>query len=407
MSRNMNGEGSVYQRKDGRWVAAAYVPVVGGGVRRRAVYAKSRVEARRKLRELVDRAEKNIPVAPAGVTVADHLTEWLAHIKPHVRPSTWAAYEYNIRLYLVPRIGRRKLNQLGVRDVRLMIDKMRADQVGARTIQYVHATLRAALEHAYREELVSRNVAKQVRVERPKPAIKQPLTVDEARMLLDATTNDPRHALWVLLLMLGLRRSEVCGLRWEHVDFEARTLRIAQSVQRADGKLRELPPKTRRSNRTVPLPDRPLYALADHHRRLQELHGEHGRPWRPDAFVFGYRHGTALEPRNLTRLWTELCEKQGIRKVQLHGLRHTCVSLLLELNVHPRTVMEIVGHSAVEMTMNVYGHVNLETQRSTLDHSTTSCRRWVAVKRCCQGPQKIADHASDLVRPKGFEPLTF
>jgi len=95
---------------------------------------------------------------------------------------------------------------------------------------------------------------------------------------------------------------------------------------------------------------------------------ERGRPWRPDAFVFGYRHGTALEPRNLTHLWTELCEKQGIRKVQLHGLRHTCVSLLLELNVHPRTVMEIVGHSALEMTMNVYGHVNLETQRSALNH---------------------------------------
>src|SRR6185312_12495029 len=114
MSRNTNGEGSIYQRKDGRSVAAAYVPVVGGGIRRRAVYAKTRAEAGRKLRELVDRAEKNIPVAPAGLTVADHLTEWLAHIKPHVRPSTGAAYEYNIRLYLVPRIGRRKLNQLGV-----------------------------------------------------------------------------------------------------------------------------------------------------------------------------------------------------------------------------------------------------------------------------------------------------
>jgi integrase len=84
--------------------------------------------------------------------------------------------------------------------------------------------------------------------------------------------------------------------------------------------------------------------------------------------VFGYRHGTPLEPRNLTRMWAELCEQHGIRKVQLHGLRHTCVSLLLALGVHPRIVMEIVGHSAIEMTMNVYGHVNLDAQRAALDH---------------------------------------
>jgi integrase len=199
--------------------------------------------------------------------------------------------------------------------------------------------------------------------------VKEPLTVAEARTLLDVTAEDPRHALWVLLIMLGVRRSEACGLRWEHVDFAERTLRIVQSVQRVDGKLRELPTKTRRSTRTVPLPARVLQALAEHHRRLQELHGEGpGRPWPPAGYVFGYRHGTPLEPRNLTRMWTELCELHGVRKVKLHGLRHTCVSLLLALGVHPRVVMEIVGHSAIEMTMNVYGHVNLDAQRAALDH---------------------------------------
>jgi integrase len=366
--RNINGEGSVYQRKDGRWVAAAYVPVVGGGVRRQALYAKTRAEASKKLRELLDRAEKHMPVAPASLSVASYLDEWLIHVKQHVRATTWVAYEGNVRLHLKPRIGKKKLVRLGVRDVRLMVDAMRTDGIGSRTIQYVHATLRAALEHAYREELVSRNVAKLVRVERPKPAPKEPLTIEEARKLLDGTTEDRLHALWVLLLMLGLRRSEVCGLRWEHVDFGARTLRISQTVQRVDGKLRELPTKTRRSNRTVPLPPRALYALAEHHRRLQERYGTIGQPWPPDGYVFGTRNGTPLEPRNLTRMWNELCADHGIRVVPLHGLRHTCVSLLLALGVHPRIVMEIVGHSAMEMTMNVYGHVNLEAQRIALGH---------------------------------------
>jgi hypothetical protein len=144
--RNINGEGSVYQRKDGRWVAAAYVPVIGGGIRRQAVYAKTRAEASKKLRELLDRAEKHMPVAPASLSVASYLDEWLIHVKQHVRATTWVAYEGNVRLHLKPRIGKKKLVRLGVRDVRLMVDAMRTDGIGSRTIQYVHATLRAALE---------------------------------------------------------------------------------------------------------------------------------------------------------------------------------------------------------------------------------------------------------------------
>jgi integrase len=147
-----------------------------------------------------------------------------------------------------------------------------------------------------------------------------------------------------------------------------RTLRVAQTVQRVDGKLRELPTKTRRSNRTVPLPSRCLLALAEHHLRLQEIHGDGpGKPWRPVGYIFGTPWGTPLEPRNLTRMWVKLVDELSFRKVPLHALRHTCVSLLLALGVHPRVVMEIVGHSAIEMTMNVYGHVDLGTQRVALD----------------------------------------
>ncbi|MDQ3579532.1 MAG: site-specific integrase [Actinomycetota bacterium] len=368
MSRNANGEGSVWQRKDGRWCAAAYLSVLTGGRRRIVAYGATRHDAKAKLRDLLDKAARNIPAMPANLTVGDYLAEWLAHIRQHIRPSTYAGYESNIRLHLTPRIGKRRLARLTVRDVRLMVDAMRTGGHKARVVQYVHATLRAALEHACREELVSRNVAKLVRVEQPTPLNpRQPLSAEEARKLLDAVKDHRLRALWTLLVMLGLRRSEACGLRWDHVDFQAGTLRIAQSVQRIDGKLRELPTKTRRSNRTVPLPARCLAALVDHHAELQRQHGEPGRPWPPTGYIFGTHHGTPLEPRNLTRMWGELCDQHGIRRVPLHALRHTCVSLLLALGIHPRVVMEVVGHSAIEMTMNVYGHVNLDTQRAALN----------------------------------------
>ena len=252
--RAVTGEGTVYRRTDGRWVAAAWVPTSDGKVRRVFTYSQTRAEAKKKLRELFDRADRNIVTTPANLTVATYLAEWLVHVKQHVRPSTWKAYEANTRLHIVPRIGRTKLARLSPRDVRLMLDDLRKGGAGARTIQYVHATLRVALEHAYREELVTRNVVKLVRVESPRAAVKEPLSIEEARNLLVAIEDERNHVLWTTMLMLGLRRSEVCGLRWEDIDFEKQTLRVAQSVQRFDGKLHELPTKTRRSNRTIPLP---------------------------------------------------------------------------------------------------------------------------------------------------------
>ena len=278
-----------------------------------------------------------------------------------MRPSTWRSYDLNTRRHIVPRIGKKRLTALTVRDIRLMIDRMKVDGVGARTIQYVHATIRAALEHAYREELVSRNVAKLVRVEKPRPTAKEPLSVAEARKLLSATKGDDDHAMWTVMLMLGLRRSEICGLRWDNVDLDGGTLSVTQSVQRVEGKLTELPTKTRRSTRTVPLPAGARKALVEHRPR--------SRPRRPGPGVRvrdqGRHAARTAEPH--PHAGPSSARTSGSDAVPLHSLRHACVSFLLAQGVNPRTVMEIVGHSALEMTMNVYGHVNLETQRRALD----------------------------------------
>src|SRR5689334_20190743 len=108
--RNATGEGSVYQRKDGRWVAAAYVPIADGTYKRVLHYVRTKSEAKAKLREMMDRARKNVPAPPPSLTVEEYLGEWLVHIKQHVRRSSWVAYEANTRLHIVPRIGRKKLS---------------------------------------------------------------------------------------------------------------------------------------------------------------------------------------------------------------------------------------------------------------------------------------------------------
>ncbi len=365
--RNANGDGSVWLRKDGRWCGAAYVRSVGSRVERRYVYGRTRKEAQTKLNDLQKRHDEGIGAGSTTLTVAVFLDEWLRHMEHRVRPQTVAGYENNVRLHIGPRIGSKKLNRLTVRDVRIMVDDLRASGMSPRMVQWVHSTLRVALQHAFAEDLVMRNVAKGVRIETPTNVTAiEPFDVDEARAFLRKAHDHRLYALWVTVLMLGLRRSEACGLHWSDVDLGKGTVRITRGLQRTGGALRELPTKTQRSRRTVPLPPFVVAALVEHRDR-QATERADARYWQDTPYVFTSSVGTPLEPRTLTRTFHALCARHGLRRVRLHDLRHSCVSLLLALGVSPRVVMEIVGHSAIEMTMNVYAHVSLDNQRAALD----------------------------------------
>lgn len=167
--------------------------------------------------------------------------------------------------------------------------------------------------------------------------------------------------------MLGLRRSEMVGLRWEDVDLSGGVPRVQHGLQRVDGGLVVLPTKTRRSTRVVPLPAFVVRALRER-RDVQEAERlTRGPTWPDPEFIFTTPIGTPIDPRNCTRMVQAAVRRAGLPAVRLHDFRHGCVSVLLALGVPPGTVMEIVGHATLEMTMNVYAHVSLDDKRSALD----------------------------------------
>lgn len=367
MSKRSNGEGSIWKRADGRWCGAYFVPKPGStGRARKYVYGRTRKEVYDKLTAISRNVRDGVPVPVGSQTVEGYLGEWLAQVAAvRVRPSTLRSYDMNVRLHITPRIGRKQLGKLSARDVRQMLDDMRGQGAGPRVIQHVHATLRVALEHAVREELLPRNVAKLVQVAPPPREEREPLTVEEAQTLLKTARDDRLHALYVATLLLGMRRSEALALRWSDVDLDQGVLTIRRSVHRVAGEgLVHLPTKTRKSTRTVPLPPAVGAALRKHQER-QAVEREAGG-WQDRDLVFTTPLGTAIDPRNFTRMFGELCDRAGVRRVRLHDLRHTCVTLLMQLGVPPRVVMEIVGHSTLDMTMRVYGHVSLDAQRTAL-----------------------------------------
>lgn len=366
--KGANGTGSVYQRSNGKWVGQCYVTQTDGRRVRRSITGSSRREVEKKISDLLEREEAGRPVAPIDLSVEKYLREWLDQIvSKRVRPNTLAAYRFQAERYLIPDLGRRRLSALSARELRIYLEKLRGRGVGDRTIQYVHATLRGALEDAVREELIDRNVAKLVRAPRSPREERKPLSVEEVRTLLTKNSEHRLVALLIVLALLGVRRSEALGLRWEDVDLEVGHLQIRRGLQRIDGSLVTMPTKTARSRRTIPLPKVVAEALTRHREVQEKERVELAERWPDLGYVFTTPIGTPIDPRNCTRIVQDACRAAGVRVVRLHDFRHGCVSVLLGLGVPPRTAMDIAGHSTIEMTMNVYGHVTLDEKRSALD----------------------------------------
>lgn len=366
MSRRANNEGTVYPYRD-RWAGQCFVTETSGRRVRRTVYGATRREAQKKVDELIEREEAGRPFAPLDLTVEAYLREWLDQIvSQRVRPNTLSAYRFQAERYLIPDIGRKRLHALSARELRLYFESLRRRDIGARTIVYVHSTLRAALEDAVREELIDRNVAKLVRIPRPPRVEPEPLSVEEVKKLLKHVREDRLFAMFMIFALLGLRRSEVLGLMWTDIDLDAEALQVRRGLQRVDGKLVTSEPKTQRSRRTVPLPTVVVDALTGHRDHQEKERAELAEKWPDLGFVFTTPIGTPLDPRNCTRVVQKATEEATGRRVRLHDFRHGCVSVLLGLGVPPRTAMEIVGHSTIEMTMNVYGHVSLDEKRTAL-----------------------------------------
>jgi integrase len=369
------------------------VPTTAGTYKRAQGYAKTHDEARRKLTELVQRADQGVPVASVNWTVAEYLTYWLHQVvRDERRPKTYQGYEGVVRLHLIPGLGRKRLGRLTAQDVRAFVTQTRQEcqcckhgwdaqlaeprccalgqccdsRLSARMVQSIHAVLRNALESAVREEIIPRNVAKLVQVPAPKYKVNRGLTAQQAKATLRAASAHRLAALYVLALFLGLRRGELLGLRWEDVDLDEAKLEVVHTLQRVGGSLRLVPPKTHDSARTVPLPAVCVEALREHQRRQDTERGQAWPDWEAHGLVFPSRRGTPMEPDNLRRSWGEIRRAAGLGTTRFHDLRHTCVTLLLDLGAPPHVVREIVGHSDIEVTMTIYAHVSLDEKRKAL-----------------------------------------
>lgn len=361
MAKRGNGEGSIYRRNDGRWVGEMTVE----GRQRKFFYGKTRKEVQEKLQiALHDRQHGMVLAGNAKQTLGQFLEDWLENSqKQSVRPRTYERYEEMVRLHIVPVLGRHRLQKLSAQQVQALYTKKINEGLSATTVSSLHNVLHKALETAMKWELVPRNVCDLVSAPHAAQFEIQPLSAEQAHRLLVAARGHHLEALFTLALATGMRRGELMGLKWQDINFALGTLQVRRILTRVPSKMPgkgyvEAEPKTQRSRRSIVIAPFALEALKRHYQSQVEAKKKVGVSWQEHDFVFCTSIGTHLNPtRDMLDQLKMLLKKAGLPDVRFHDLRHSAATLLLSEGVHPKIVQELLGHSNISMTMDVYSHV--------------------------------------------------
>jgi integrase len=356
--RRGRGEGSIYKRSDGRWAGAVTIGYRNDTQHRKTIYGRTRKQVQERINTALQHQAQGIPLPGERQTVRDYLMLWLSDVvKSRVRPRTYESYDSTIRLHIQPYLGRVSLAKLTPQRVQRWLADLEAAGASPRTRQYARVVLRTALNQAVKWNLVVRNAAALANAPRVVTREIKPLDPKQAQRLLKHCPSHRLGSLFAIALSLGLRLGEALGLRWSDVDLQQGQLHIRRILQRTKEGVVFGELKTPRANRTLSLPNVAISTLTSHRVRQLEQRLAAGSRWSESDLVFTNRNGKPLDRANVRKQFHSLLESANLPKIRIHDLRHTAATLLLLQGVNPRTVMELLGHSDVTMTLNTYSHV--------------------------------------------------
>lgn len=354
--RRLRGEGSIYQREsDGRWVGVVDLGNIGGRRIRRTVTAPTLKELRPKFNALKKQIDQGVMADDATVEV--WMKHWMDDVaSKKLRPSTLRTYQTYIDKWIVPHLGKRRLDRLRPDHIRALYSAMEADGKKDATRRQVHAILRRSLVIAERDGRIASNPATKVDAPSVGTGSHGKFTLPEAKKILavlaEETTSPASRARWMVALLAGLRQGEALGLRWSDINFETGYIEIRRAAQRVKGEgVCLVPLKSKSSERDVPMV-LPVEAA------LRDIAQKSG-------YVFG--GDTLIDSRRDWTAWRALLKLAEVPMRPLHAARATTASLLSEAGVPDKIIAEILGHSQVIITQRHYVHGDFAVHRAAMD----------------------------------------
>lgn len=372
MSKRHNGEGTVRQRPNGTWEARlSYIDPMTDKPRRVSFYGPSAENVREQMKEARDRVDAAEPVKDSVQRFGDYLAHWLdSALEASSRKQSTKVLYRNLSKHLAPLSGK-QLGKLRKTDIDGLIVGMRKKGLSDSTVRSVYTVLRAVLEDAKDDGLVAVNMA--AKVARPGIARREAkhLSVADVTAVLAAATGLRYGPVLTLIAATGLRRGEAIGLHWKDVNLETGELKVRHTLGRVGTELLITEPKTARARRTIPL-SAPMVKLFKAQRAAQAAEKlKAGNQWTESGLVFTTEFGGPVDPRNMLRTIELASKKAEVEGVGVHTLRHSAAVAWLEQGVHIKAVADLLGHSSISVTGDVYGHTSDETTKAAIDGLTS------------------------------------
>jgi len=361
--RRANHEGTLYRRKDGLW--CAQVSLDG---HRLTKYGKTQRECYAWIKETLAKIDTGLTCESIHITLESFINNWLNGKQLSRRERTVFQYRKIAENYILPTLGKMRIQNISPVHIQRMYSTFQENGTGARTLQLIHSVLHNVLNQAVREGILLRNPADAV--ERPRWEQKEfkAFTEDEARQFLLATAGHRHEALFYLALTTGMREGELLGLKWSDIDWRKGVVNIQRQLQRIERKgLFFVPPKTKAGRRQIKLGQGMLDRLAQHRKR-QDLEQEAaGSRWQENDLIFPSSLGTPFEGHRILDEFKELLVKAGLPDMRFHDLRHTALSLLMDMGIAVTTVQQRAGHSKASVTTDIYGHSMSRSQEKAAE----------------------------------------
>lgn len=369
VQRRANGEGCIRRLPSGNWqwrITLGFkdgkqVPKVGTEPTRRAA-SQAMAQA------IVDRDQGLLPM-PSVVTVEQWVRRWLQGARMELALSTQGNYLHIAERHLFPLLGDVTVQALRPAQVRDAYAILVERGYSASVLRQVRAILNRALREAVLEELVHRNVADLVDLPITKPPVKaSSLGIVETRKLLAVASSHALGVLFEVSILTGMRRGELCGLKWQWVNLDERVIQIRETLVMARGHPTLGPPKSKSSVRDVMISPELVARLREHG---LEQSVQMGRAAGPEDFVFSWPDGRYVHPEYVTRQMAKFTQQAGLRHQRFHDLRHTHTDLQVHLGVPAEIISQQLGHSRVDFTLSRYRHVrNCEAKQHAMSLSS-------------------------------------
>jgi integrase len=367
--RRSNGEGSIRRRGTGWEARITYTDPITGERKRESLYGPTAAAVRAKMAAARRRIDAGAPVRDATGTVADWLNHWCATTlaASDRKESTKELYAGFVRKHLCELLGVATLDKLRPSDIERLILACRDRGLSDSSVRSCYSVLRLALDGAVRDGLIGTNPA--ARVARPPVPRTEAryLTDDDAATLLAAAENSRFYPALSLIAATGLRRGECLALSWDQVNFDTATIKVVATISRIHNRLVISAPKTPRSRRIVPLSPAMVAMLRRHKTTQNTERLRAGARWTDSGLVFATKLGAPVEPRHLLAAIETAADKAGLPDVTVHTLRHSAAVGWLEAGVHIKAVADLLGHSSIAITGDIYGHTSVYTARAAID----------------------------------------